>query len=64
MHLPPVFPSNNKNKTGKEVEIMIKNMRCKACGRKRKPSHEHRAAGKTGKKYHPDCEEYPSTKKK
>ena len=42
---------------------MRKNLRCNACGRKRKPSHERRAAGKTDKKYHPDCEEYPSTKK-
>jgi phage-related minor tail protein len=31
-------------------------MRCTACGRKRKPSHERRC--KEGKKYNPDCKVY------
>ncbi len=35
---------------------MKQNMRCIACGRKRKPSHERKC--KTDKKYSPDCKTY------
>jgi hypothetical protein len=42
---------------------MIKNMRCPACGRKRKPSHERRAAT-NDMKYHPDCKKYEPKKDK
>lgn len=39
---------------------MIKNMRCPACGRKRKKSHEKKAA--EGKGYTPECKVYKKVK--
>ena len=45
-----------ENKEEYKEESMIKNMRCPACGRKRKPSHEEKI--NTLKAYSKDCKPY------